>query len=325
MGFIKRLLLVLSLGYILYFFSERVFLSFLKQEETILVTILGVILYSLVAYAIILIIKFFKVKNIYSIFITGAIFGWLDEGLLTTTLYGIEGNSFPLSISWTGLAWHALISFTLGFYLINLYINKNQKIKLVLLSIFIGLFWSLWSIFWKSEDPSLNISFESFLIHSLVSSFLLIISFIYFNKFIGKDFNTKLAEKIIVPLLLIIYYITVTYLANPTSLVILPILLVLSFLILYKNKKMETKNLFTDKIKSNNFNYLILIIIPLVASAFYFLIYNFNIVFQSNLIVYYITMPLGFLAFVYSTIKIFSKNTYKLPIKEKNFQNLFKK
>ena len=104
MGFIKRLLLVLSLGYILYFFSERVFWSFWKQEETILVTILGVILYSLVAYAIILIIKFFKVKNIYSIFITGAIFGWLDEGLLTTTLYGIEGNSFPLTRALKGLS-----------------------------------------------------------------------------------------------------------------------------------------------------------------------------------------------------------------------------
>lgn len=320
MNFLKRLLLVLSFGFILYFFSERVFWSFWKPDETFMGTVLGVIFYSLVAYAIILIISYFKVKNIYSIFITGAIFGWLDEGLLTTTLYGIEGGPFPASISWTGLAWHALITFTLGFYLINLYVNKNQKIKLVLLSIFMGLFWSLWSIFWKSEDPSLNVTLWNFLIHAFVSSFLLIISFIYFNKSINKEFNPRLAEKIIIPLLLVIYFITVTYPANPTSLIILPILLVLSFLILYKNKKMESNSMFTNKARNNQFNYIILIIIPIVASASYYLIYNFNVIFQSNLIVYYVTMPLGFIAFIYSTIKIFSKNTYqnKRIIKNRN-------
>lgn len=312
MGFIKRLLLVLSLGYILYFFSERVFWSFWRPQETVVETISVFILYSLLAYLIILIIKFFNVKNIYSIFITGAIFGWLGEGLLTTTLYGIEGIPFPLSISWTGLAWHALITFTLGFYLISFYINKNQKIKLVLLSIFMGLFWSLWAIFWKTENPSLNIPFESFLIHSLVSSLLFILSFIYFSKFIDKGFNPRLIEKIIVPILLIIYFILVIYSSNPSSLIILPILLVLSFLILYKNKKMEANNIFTNKTKNNYLNYLILIIIPVIASASYYLIYNWNIVFKSNLIVYYITMPLGFVAFIYSVIRIFNKNTYKI-------------
>ncbi|MBS3146197.1 hypothetical protein J4471_00710 [Candidatus Woesearchaeota archaeon] len=319
MNILQRILLVLALGFILYFFSERVFWSFWKPDETFGGTILGVIFYSLVAYAIILIISYFKVNNIYSIFITGAIFGWLDEGLLTTTLYGIEGSPFPASISWTGLAWHALISFTIGFYLIKLYINKNQKTKLVLLSIFIGLFWALWSIFWKSEDPSLNIPFDGFLIHAFVSSLLLIISFIYFNKSI-KEFNPRLAEKIIIPLLLVIYFITVTYPTNPTSIVILPILLVLAFLILYKNKKMESDNIFANKTSNNYFNYIILIIIPIVASASYYLIYNLKIVFQSNLIVYYVTMPLGFIAFIYSTIKIFNKSTYenKKIIKSRN-------
>ena len=115
MKFTKRLLLALSTGYILFFYSERIFWSLARPGDTPFDYLLTPLLYAIFAYIFLIIVEMFCVRNIWAIFIAGAAFGWIGEGIVAMTLFGGE-ISLPFSISWTGLAWHALISVLIGWY-----------------------------------------------------------------------------------------------------------------------------------------------------------------------------------------------------------------
>lgn len=60
-------------------------------------------------------------------FLVGAFFGWLVEGVFAMTLFGAEGILFPFTISWTGLAWHAIISVVLGWYVLQQALTHSFK------------------------------------------------------------------------------------------------------------------------------------------------------------------------------------------------------
>ena len=77
MKIFKRFLLALSTGYILYFYSEWIFWSFARPEDTLLDYILTPLVYSFFAYAFLIIIDEFRARNIWAIFIAGAAFGWI--------------------------------------------------------------------------------------------------------------------------------------------------------------------------------------------------------------------------------------------------------
>ena len=79
MGFFKRLLLAFSTGYILFFFSERVFWSMARPGDTPVDYLLTPLLYALLAYIFLIVVDEFRVRNIWAVFIAGAAFGWIGE------------------------------------------------------------------------------------------------------------------------------------------------------------------------------------------------------------------------------------------------------
>ena len=87
MKLVPRLLAVLSSGYILFFFSEQFFWARVRPEDTVgnwLMTWLG---YSVMAYVMLATIQRFHVRNGWALFLTGALVGWLAEGLIVQTAY----------------------------------------------------------------------------------------------------------------------------------------------------------------------------------------------------------------------------------------------
>ena len=91
MSFLKRLLTTGSLGYILMFFSENIFWSRYKRNDTIPDLIFTWIIYSILAFVFLVIVKKYNVNNIWSLFLAGSIFGWINEGVIVQTTYA----SFP--------------------------------------------------------------------------------------------------------------------------------------------------------------------------------------------------------------------------------------
>ena len=112
----QRLAVVLATGYILFFYSERLFWSFPRPGDTFADLLLTWVVYSLLAWVFLLLVRQCRIAAFPALFLAGAVFGWLAEGVVVDTMYGNKDNPFPASISFTGLAWHALISVGVGWY-----------------------------------------------------------------------------------------------------------------------------------------------------------------------------------------------------------------
>ncbi|MBM3122703.1 MAG: hypothetical protein FJZ97_11065, partial [Chloroflexi bacterium] len=108
----RSLLLSLTTGYVLMFFSEHMFWAQARPGDTLGNWASTWLAYSLLAFVFLTAVWHYRVGSLAGLFVAGSLVGWLGEGVLVQTLY----DQFPLQISWTGLAWHALISVCLGWY-----------------------------------------------------------------------------------------------------------------------------------------------------------------------------------------------------------------
>ena len=123
---LRKAAVILANGYILFFFSERVFWSFWRPGDTLPEFLITWIAYCLLGWIFLDLVRRFKVASFPPLFLCGAVFGWVGEGVVVDTLYGNPTNPFPLSISFTGLAWHALLSVGVGWYLIGRALTEEK-------------------------------------------------------------------------------------------------------------------------------------------------------------------------------------------------------
>ena len=104
----QKVLFILANGYILLFFSEMMFWGHMALKD-LPMTLLA---YSMIGFVFLTAVTHFRIQEKWGLFLAGALFGWLAEGVLVQTTY--EG--LPLSLSLTGLSWHALLTIWLGWY-----------------------------------------------------------------------------------------------------------------------------------------------------------------------------------------------------------------
>ena len=109
---------ILANGYVLFFFSERVFWSFPRPNDSLADLLLTWLVYSLLGWILLILVRRYRIASFLPLFLAGAVYGWIAEGVVVDTLYGGPGNPFPLSVSFTGLSWHALLSVGVGWYLL---------------------------------------------------------------------------------------------------------------------------------------------------------------------------------------------------------------
>ncbi len=295
MDFLKRLLTVGSLGYILMFFSENIFWSRYKIGDTIGDLIFTWIVYSILAFVFLLIIKKYNVNNIWALFLAGSIFGWINEGIIVQTAY----MSFPFQLSWTALAWHSLISVLVGFYLIRKILSENNTKKTIVIFSILGLLWGVWSIWWKIEDGFIT-PVSHFSLYSIIITMLAIFSYIIFDKSKPNEFNPTILEKILA-ISCIGFFAVYTVIAVPMSIIIMPLLLILTITALNKNK--DTHNMLQSYNNIKPQKYLLLLILPIVAIVVYTL--GLNLWIPTNIIFVIITSILGIIMFIISLYKMF--------------------
>ncbi|MHB0998948.1 MAG: hypothetical protein ACYC27_06850, partial [Armatimonadota bacterium] len=301
----SRILYILSTGSIFVVFSELMFwghYDFARKTLTDLVP--TVILYSILAYAFLYVLQSFKVRNLWALFLAGAVYGWLDEGVIVQTMY----QDFPLNISFTGLAWHALITVCGGWYLFRASVKKNRPLITAWVSSAAGIIWALWSVWWW-VDKGIVTPVYVYTAYALITSLILIGALWISNSISPSALRFTRREGIILAVLFLMYYAFVTVKADLKSLYVLPICLGLAFYALNMNRKTETGNDLIESLtcRVSVWNYIAVLLLPFFSSAVYALLYYLHLRLPTGMVFYFIVTPSGAIMFIASIIMIRKK------------------
>ncbi|MBV6395236.1 MAG: hypothetical protein HFACDABA_00811 [Anaerolineales bacterium] len=307
MRILKQLALVLGTGYIFVYFSEHLFWARVRPDDSLVSWLGAWIAYSLAAFIFLHLITFFRVTEKWSLFLAGAVFGWLAEGVIVQTTY----EMLPLSISFTGLAWHALITVWIGWYAVRRALISPASFSTVSLFTAIGFFYSLWAINWWLEPDGGVATLAEFSIYILTITCLAALAYALANWGSSESFAPNRWVTRLVYAAFCIYFAFVTVPAAPISLLILPLLLGLAYYGLRRHPAEERACLAsTLHGRISPRNYLALFALPLTAIAFYALALALNLQWHTNWILYFITTPLGFILF---GIGVFKKSVSTHP------------
>ena len=132
----KNIVQVFATGYIFVYFSEHLFWARVRPDDSFGGWLGAWIAYSFMAFVFLVLVSHFRVKNIWALVRAGAAFGWIAEGVVVQTTY----EMLPLSISFTGLAWHALLTVWLGWYAIRKSLRALEPLSALKLSAALGFF-----------------------------------------------------------------------------------------------------------------------------------------------------------------------------------------
>ena len=90
-----RLAYAFLTSYILTFYSEWMFWSGRPPSENFfLEAIPSWIAYSFITFFFLTAVSYFRVQSLWAVFLAGALYGWLLEGVLVQTMY----DAFPIQI-----------------------------------------------------------------------------------------------------------------------------------------------------------------------------------------------------------------------------------
>ena len=309
----KRITLALSTGYVFFFFSERMFWSMWRPNDMLTDNIVTWLAYSALAYIVLIVIKQFNARNMWALFVVGALYGWIGEGVVAMTVFGVGGMPFPWTVSFTALAWHAPITVVAGWYLMRVWMEERQYKKLLMLVVSFGIFWGVWSMALPLETPPIMPSTFEFALHAFSITILLIISHGLFSWADPSSFSAGRFEKIILAVMVVLFALFITIPAVQYAAAVLPILFGSVYIILRKNRSVETGS---DALSVMGkpvgvWNSLILLLMPLCATLVYAATVGNGIIFPTNFIVFAITMPLGFILFGVAAWKIFHYDIIK--------------
>lgn len=137
--FTHRALLILASGALLVSFSEFWFYEIHDDVGQV-----GILLaYGLMGYLFPASVEYFRAYSFNGLFVAACMLGFLIEGVAVPVVY----SNPPFTIIWTSMAWHALLSVTLGWLLFrHVMINKQWHQKLGL-NVGLGLFLGCWNAY----------------------------------------------------------------------------------------------------------------------------------------------------------------------------------
>jgi hypothetical protein len=299
---VRRILLVLSAGYILMFFSEHMFWARYRPGMDGPANYLSTwIAYSLTGYAALAAVSIFRVRRPAGVFLAGAVFGWLVEGVVVGTTY----EMLPLSISFTGLAWHALISFAIGLWALPEILSRRRGLVIPVV-IGIGLFFGAWGINWNANPQEYHASAAEFILFAAAATVLLIPAYGIFTAIRRTPIRIFPAEGVAL-ILVALFFFAFRAGAQPIALCVLPVLLGITFAALWWNRRKETAgSLLADPLPPVPARALAaLILIAASAITVYVPVAWFGWKIQTNILFYIMLMPLGFIFYFTALVRIF--------------------
>jgi hypothetical protein len=302
MNLLKNILLVLSTGYIFVYFSEHLFWAHIRTDDSLQNWFNTWIAYSLMAYVFLRLVSYFRVKGIWALFLAGAVFGWLAEGVIVQTTY----EALPLSISFTGLAWHALITVWVGWYAVRKVLLSSNIWSSIGLSSLIGLIYGFWAISWWVEPDGRISPVSEFAAFTFTTTTLVIFAYWLANWSLSTPMKSNRSTTIVIITLFMLYFFFITVPASPIAAIILPILLGFAYWGLRQNRIFESEGSLLEILKGHAplKNYLGLFGLPATSTLIYTLAMLINLKAHTNWILYLIATPLGFILFVIGLYKV---------------------
>lgn len=308
-GFIATLIA----GSIPFFYSETLFWG-RPGRAPIGELILTWVIYSLLTYATLAVVITYRVRRASAVFLAGAFYGWLSEGVLVQTTY----DALPLQLSWTGLAWHALLSIGLGWFALSAALQKSAAYS-VLLSSLLGAFWGFWAVmWWQPEEGGRVTSPSSFASHAFSVGILLLLAFAVLPRIVPSQGFRSRGGRRFAAIVIGVWFLFVAVPARPIALIIAPLLFSVTLAALRRNahnEQQETPQTLEELPiilrSAPPFRYLTLLAMPLSAVLVYAAFLQSGRIFATNMPVYYVTMPLGFLLYAWSIWDIRRKSSAK--------------
>ncbi len=287
-----RLLLVLCTGVIFVVFSELMFwgrYDFAKNITTEYVH--TVLAYSFMAWVFLIVVHQFRVSSFYALFMAGAVFGWLCEGIFVQTMY----DDFPLNISWTGLGWHSLLTVCGGWYLFRRSMLMASPVLALKASVVAGLLWGLWSVWWWINKGQASTPGE-YASYAFITTATLIVALRISAMIPSSVFRLTKGAVIATITVVVLFYLFITIKVNPMAVVVLPICMALAFFALYRNKDSETGMDVLQQLdgKVYPWNYAAILVMPVVATAVYATLHHFHLRPQTGPVFYLVLTIAGF-------------------------------
>lgn len=285
----QKVLFVLANGYILLFFSEMMFWGSFNIKELPMTWLA----YSVIGFVFLTAVVHFRIQEKWGLFLAGALFGWLAEGVLVQTTY----EELPLSLSFTGLAWHALLTIWLGWYWLPQALRQGSAWQVVRRAGATGVLFGLWLLMWQVEiHPAQTPTPGTFVWFALLSSVGLGVSYWLLHRLDGAYFQVSRKEITAVTSLLLLYFALQTVPVAPVALVVLPLLLLLLMVPLQKARPENGRSLLADisgplALK----NLLGFAALPTSAIVTFSVATWLQIPPYSHYVLYAITTPLGFI------------------------------
>jgi len=299
----RSLVLSLSTGYVLMFFSEHLFWARVRPEDSLGGWAATWLAYSLLAFIFLSAVRYFRVRCLEALFVAGALVGWLGEGVLVQTLY----DAFPLQISWTGLAWHSLISVCIGWYGLRRALAARIG-RGMCWCLGLGAFWGLWGIFWRVEEPNAQASVPAFAAFAFVTTAIMGVSLWVYEQANPRAFDPSRPSLVAASGVLLLIFGLGTVPVAPISIVLLPVLVALVLVALARNRACETEDDVLLSLPGSRalrpMAFLALAIIPSAATLIYAAASAFDLRWHTNWVVYLVTTPAGFLLFGAAWIRL---------------------
>lgn len=131
----------LATGAVLFFYSDLIYAPARLPERTLTAYLGSYLAYCVLAHVFLTLLRVFRVRDGWSLFLAGAVFGWLADGALSTYLY----ENPPFHLAWRGLCWHALLSVLFGWYYMRLVMLRHGPHQTALYALAIGVAWAFWA------------------------------------------------------------------------------------------------------------------------------------------------------------------------------------
>ncbi|MEE9428371.1 MAG: hypothetical protein V3V25_09525 [Paracoccaceae bacterium] len=300
---------IVSIGAILAVCSELWFYQ--VNSDTLSVWLFFV--YGVFGYIFLWAIRHFQVRGFAGFFVGAALFGFLIEGIVVNVLY----EALPFSILWTSLAWHALLSVSVGYYFYRRVMGAGTLWQAILLNGSIGLFLGLWNGYiWNVVDGPDGGVVEfiwgdptDFVLQFLLGYIVFLFGHIGFDWLAaGQDRGNKPAYILSALLLLALFALGPLIGIFPFSL-LLPVLIALSLIALKAGTKAAPNIWLTqfENLRINKSRYLVSLFIPLGAAFGYFGLFWSGINFEANVVVILICGPISVLLWGISLYRLFQQ------------------
>lgn len=165
-GLWQRALLIVGLGAVTVAVSEFWFYEVAEDVDSVLI----LLAYGFLGYLFLIVLQRYRVRSFAGFYVAGALLGFLIEGGPVPVVYSAP----PITIVWTSLAWHTLITICIAWYAFKKVLTRGSVFRVVLFCLAFGIFLGFWNLYmWNGNEVGEELIFEWRPADAFVGQFLL--------------------------------------------------------------------------------------------------------------------------------------------------------